>query len=99
MHSRVLPLFNLGPDVTMDSRNDGAFTHDMADVNMIALMVKLHNLVRSRAVMILITLRCKHTGSEKCNCIVVCRRSAGMERLWTSTRPLPNWILRGFSFS
>ena len=28
--SRGLSSFNLGPDVTMDSRNDGAITHDNA---------------------------------------------------------------------
>ena len=32
--SRVLSLFNLGPHVTMDSRDDGAFTHDEADVSL-----------------------------------------------------------------
>ena len=42
--SRVLSLFNLGPNITMDSRDDGAFTHDEADVTMIAYM--LQNLVR-----------------------------------------------------
>ena len=34
--SQVLSLFNLGSNVTMDSRDDGAFTHDDADVTMIA---------------------------------------------------------------
>ena len=34
--SRALSLFNLGPNVTMDSRDDGAFKHDEADVTMIA---------------------------------------------------------------
>ena len=38
--SRVLSLFNLGPSVTMDSRDNGAFTHDEADVTMIAYMLQ-----------------------------------------------------------
>ena len=38
--SRVLSLFNLGPNVTMDSRCDGAFTHDEADVTMTAYMLQ-----------------------------------------------------------
>ena len=54
VHSRVLSLFNIDPDVTMDSRDDGAFTHDEHDVTMIAYMLKVHNLVRIYAVMILI---------------------------------------------
>ena len=36
----MLSLFNLGPNVTMDSRDDGAFTHDGADVTMIAYMLQ-----------------------------------------------------------
>ena len=36
----MLSLFNLGPNVTMDSRDDGAFTHDEADVTMIAYMLQ-----------------------------------------------------------
>ena len=36
--SWVLSLFNLGPSVTMDSRYDGAITHDKADVTMIVYM-------------------------------------------------------------
>ena len=42
--SRVLPLFNLGPNVTIDNQDDCVFAHDEADVTMIAY--KLHNLVR-----------------------------------------------------
>ena len=38
--SRVLSLFNLGPNVTMDSRDDGVFTHDDADVTMIVYMLQ-----------------------------------------------------------
>ena len=38
--SRVLSLFKIGPNVTMDSRCDGAFTHDEADVTMIAYMLQ-----------------------------------------------------------
>ena len=36
--SRVLSLFNLGPNVNMDRRDDGAFTHGEDDVTMIAYM-------------------------------------------------------------
>jgi len=38
--SRVLSVFNLGPNVSMDSRDDGGFTHDEADVTMIAYMLQ-----------------------------------------------------------
>ena len=38
--SRVPSLFNLGPNVTMDCRDDGAFTHDEADVTMIVYMLQ-----------------------------------------------------------
>ena len=38
--SRVPSLFNLSPNVTMDCRDDGAFTHDEADVTMIAYMLQ-----------------------------------------------------------
>ena len=45
--SRGLSLLNLGPDVTMDSRDYGAFTHDEADVTMVPYMlINLHHLVR-----------------------------------------------------
>ena len=33
--SRVLSLFNLDPNVSTDSRDDGAFTHDEADFSSI----------------------------------------------------------------
>ena len=36
----MLSLFNLGPNVTMGSRDDGAFTHDEADVTVIAYMLQ-----------------------------------------------------------
>ena len=36
----MLSLFNIGPSVTMDSRCDGAFTHDEADVTMIVYMLQ-----------------------------------------------------------
>ena len=42
----MLSLLNVGLNVTMDSRNYGAFAHDEADVTKIAYMLKLHNLVR-----------------------------------------------------
>ena len=38
--SQVLSLFNLGINVTMDSRDDGVFAHDEADVTMIAYMIQ-----------------------------------------------------------
>ena len=38
--SRVLSLCNLGPNVTMDCRDDGAFTHVEADVTVIAYMLQ-----------------------------------------------------------
>ena len=38
--SQVLSLFNLDPNVTMDSRDDGAYTHDEADVTMVAYMLQ-----------------------------------------------------------
>ena len=38
--SRVLSIFNLCPNVTMDSRDDDALTHDEADVTMIAYMLQ-----------------------------------------------------------
>jgi len=38
--SRVLSLFNLGRNVTMDSRNDGAFTHGEAGVTTKAYMLR-----------------------------------------------------------
>ena len=37
--SRVLSFFNLGPNGTMDSRDDGTFTQDEADVTVIAYML------------------------------------------------------------
>ena len=43
--SRELSLFNLGPNVTMDSQDDGVFTHGEADVTMI-VFYQLQNLVR-----------------------------------------------------
>ena len=36
----MLSLFNLCPNVIMDSRDDGGFTHDEADVTMIAYMLQ-----------------------------------------------------------
>jgi len=38
--SPVLSLFNLSPNVTMDSQDDGAFTHDEADATTIASMLQ-----------------------------------------------------------
>ena len=36
----MLSLFNLGPHVTMDSRDDGAFTQGEADVTLIAYTLR-----------------------------------------------------------
>ena len=36
---RVLSVFNLGPNLTIDSRDDGAFTRDLANVTIIAYML------------------------------------------------------------
>jgi len=44
--SRVLSLFNLGLDLTKDSRDDGVFTHDEADVTIISYMLTLQNMLR-----------------------------------------------------
>ena len=37
--SGVLSIFNLGPDIIMDSQDNGGFAHDEADVTMVSYML------------------------------------------------------------
>ena len=42
----MVSLFNLGPNVAMDSRDDGVFTHDKADVTTIAYLLQAATFVK-----------------------------------------------------